>query len=80
MEPMSAFSAVAFDLDGTLIDSEAGLTASMNAARQELCLPSRPAQELAAGIGWGVRHFVQVSFPEWSGVDIDRALACYRSH
>ena len=77
---MTSISAVAFDLDGTLIDSEAGLTASMNAARRDLGLPERSRHDLARGIGWGVRHFVEVSFPERSGRGIDEALACYRGH
>ena len=79
---MAPISAIAFDLDGTLIDSEAGLTGSMNAARIELGLPEQSRALLAEGIGWGVRHFVAVSFPEFRGdsAALDRALDCYRSH
>ena len=77
---MSLISAIAFDLDGTLIDSEAGLTGSMNAARTELGLPALSRETLAHGIGWGVRHFVRVSFPEFCDAEVDRALACYRRH
>ncbi len=77
---MTSISAVAFDLDGTLIDSEAGLTASMNAARRELGLPEQSRERLARGIGWGIRHFVEVSFPELSGAHVESALACYRKH
>jgi phosphoglycolate phosphatase len=79
-ETMTSISAVAFDLDGTLIDSEAGLTASMNAARRELGLPEQSRERLARGIGWGIRHFVEVSFPELSGAHVESALACYRKH
>jgi phosphoglycolate phosphatase len=79
-ETMTSISAVAFDLDGTLIDSEAGLTASMNAARRDLGLPEQSRERLARGIGWGIRHFVEVSFPELSGAHVESALACYRKH
>ena len=79
-ETMTSISAVAFDLDGTLIDSEAGLAASMNAARRELGLPEQSRERLARGIGWGIRHFVEVSFPELIGAQVESALACYRKH
>jgi phosphoglycolate phosphatase len=51
--------AVLFDLDGTLVDSLADLTASVNALLGEFGRPELAQSEVAAAIGQGARNLVQ---------------------
>jgi phosphoglycolate phosphatase len=66
-----------FDLDGTLIDSEAGIVNSIQYALSRLGAPSPPREELRAWIGPPLR----VTFPLALGDDlqaIERAVDYYR--
>ncbi len=48
-----------FDLDGTLVDTLADLTDSMNAALGQLDLPARSADECCRFIGHGLRQYAE---------------------
>ncbi len=68
---------ILFDLDGTLIDSEAGIVNSICYALERLGAPSPPREELRAWIGPPLR----VTFPLALGDDlvaIERAVDLYR--
>ena len=68
---------ILFDLDGTLIDSEAGIVNSIQYALSRLGAPSPPREELRAWIGPPLR----VTFPLVLGDDlaaVERAVDFYR--
>ena len=68
---------ILFDLDGTLIDSEAGIANSIQYALERLGAPSPPREELRAWIGPPLR----VTFPLALGDDleaVERAVDYYR--
>ena len=68
---------ILFDLDGTLIDSEAGIVNSIRHALERLGAPIPPREELRAWIGPPLR----VTFPLVLGDDlaaIERAVDYYR--
>ena len=50
--------AVLFDLDGTLADTLADITASLNVALAAFGLPAVSQQAAAACVGWGVRRLL----------------------
>ena len=53
-----------FDLDGTLVDSRDDLVRAVNLARRDFALPPRPAGEIVACIGDGVRALIERAVPE----------------
>ena len=54
-----AFEHVAFDLDGTLIDSRADLAAAVNHVLRDLGLPEQPPETLYRYVGEGARVLVE---------------------
>lgn len=72
---MSGIRAVAFDLDGTLIDSRHDLAAAVNGLRGELGLAALPLGEVVAKVGRGARNLVRRTLPpEIAGEDFERAF------
>jgi len=74
-----------FDLDGTLVDSRADLTTSINLMLDELGRAPLPLERVVTLIGEGVRLLVeralrttQASAPQ--DAEIDRATEIYRRH
>lgn len=73
--------AVAFDLDGTLIDSRRDLTTAVNRLRGDLGLPSLPLEGVLAMVGEGARLLVERALgPGFSEDEIDRALESFYGH
>jgi len=74
---MSQFSCILFDLDGTLIDSLAGIE---YAAQQsvEKVLPGRRMGSLRSCIGPPMRIIFSQSFPDLSAFDLDQLEICFR--
>ena len=77
------FKALLFDLDGTLVDSRADITNSVNYTLQELELPTLPAEKIHGFIGEGVRLLLGRALNEIrqmpaSEADIDAALTVYQ--
>jgi len=72
-----------FDLDGTLIDSRADLTAGINHMRTHYNLEPLPLETVSGYIGDGVRKLVERSL-QGADVDVEEALrinkAYYYSH
>ena len=83
-QPISMkFKALLFDLDGTLADSRADITNSVNYTLQELELPTLPDEMIHGFIGEGVRLLLgralnHIRQTQASEAEIDAALAVYQ--
>lgn len=67
--------AIAFDLDGTLVDSREDLAAGVNAVRLELGLVPLEVPRVVEMVGKGARHLVRRALPdEIEGEAFDRAF------
>ncbi len=78
---MNRFAALAFDLDGTLIDSRRDITTAVNRTRAELALPPVPLEAVVTMVGEGARLLVERALgPGFSAQQIDQALARYLGH
>jgi phosphoglycolate phosphatase len=70
-----------FDWDGTLMDSEAHIVASMEAAINEMKLERLSQDVIRNIIGLGMREAVHALYPEHRDEDFLQAfIAAYRSH
>lgn len=67
------FSAVAFDLDGTLVDTAPDLAAAANAVLEALGYPPLATRRIESLIGAGIEHMVWGSLAESTGRDPDSA-------
>lgn len=89
------YSAVLFDLDGTLVDSIPDLAASVNAMLQEMELPELSIEKISTFLGKGRDHLLKLSLNEASrqqnetktldtavGVDVDfeKAIELFTKH
>ena len=70
---------IIFDLDGTLIDSRADLTAGINHMRLHYGLDPLPIETVSGYIGNGVRLLVERSL-QGVDVDVDEALAINKDY
>jgi phosphoglycolate phosphatase len=71
------FRAVFFDFDGTLADSYAAITASLNHVRAYHGLPPLPEAAVRPLVGRGLEHLLQDCIP---GCDLPADVARYREH
>ena len=76
---------IAFDLDGTLIDSRADLTTAVNLMRQRFGLPPLPLATVTSYVGDGIHKLVARSLAAGSPrPDIEQAVKvmqeCYAAH
>lgn len=62
--PAPPIDAIAFDLDGTLVDSREDLAAGVNAVRLELGLVPLEVPRVVEMVGKGARHLVRRALPE----------------
>lgn len=70
-----------FDLNGTLVDSCADLTAAVNHMRAGLALPPLPEATVMPMLGNGMRRLTERALPDApAGTDIDAALDCLREY
>jgi phosphoglycolate phosphatase len=75
---MTTLSSLAFDLDGTLIDSRGDIRTAVNHLRAEFELPTLSLAEVGAMVGEGARVLVRRALPpEFSRDAIDAALGRY---
>src|SRR5216684_4776747 len=71
------FRAIVFDLDGTLVDSYAAITASVNHVRAIHNLPPLSESEVRRHVGRGPVHLLRHTVPD---IDLDADLARYKTH
>lgn len=79
------YSCLLFDLDGTLVDSRADLTTSINLMLDELGRAPLPTERAVTFVGEGVRLLIQRALratQEWEPQDaeVDHATEIYRRH
>lgn len=76
-----AIRTILFDLDGTLLDTLADLTASVNYAMERFALPTLPAAQVRRCLGRGIRYLVACCVPGGEAhpefQDIFRAFRSY---
>lgn len=76
-----SYSAVLFDLDGTLLDTLCDLAAAANATLAHFGCPARTLDEVRAFVGNGVGVLVDKALPEGhTAQQHERALAWFRSY
>jgi phosphoglycolate phosphatase len=61
--------AILFDLDGTLVDTLADVTAIMNSILKDRGFPLRTSEEMRLFMGWGAREMARLSLPEEAQTD-----------
>lgn len=75
---MNEIAALAFDLDGTLIDSRRDLAGAVNEVRRELGFEPLEVPEIVAMVGRGARVLVRRALPdEVAGAAFDAAFATF---
>ena len=73
------FQNIIFDLDGTLVDSLAGIEASMTHALRD-CLPTGAPEDLRSRIGPPIPEMFSRLFPHFDADRIKRLVAAFREH
>src|ERR1043165_2284773 len=76
-DTIRAFAGVIFDFDGTLADSFAAITCSVNHVRGEYNLPPLPVDEVKRHVGRGAEYLLEHTVPAGNLAD---KLASYRAH
>ena len=74
---MPRFRAVLFDFDGTLADSYAAITASVNHVLQHHGRPTLTEEKVRTLVGHGLQQLMNTILP---GIDADAAAKLYREH
>ena len=75
------FDTVIFDLDGTILDTLADLTDSVNFALSKNNLPCRSTEEIRAFVGNGIRLLIERAVPENTPtVVVDNCFADFKAH
>ena len=69
-----------FDLDGTLLDTDADLAGSVNAARAGLALEPLPVGAIHRHIGWGLGHLLAHTIPEGMHARLPEAREHFHAH
>ena len=69
---------VAFDMDGTLIDSAADIGAAVNRMRVSFGLKELPRESVVRMVGSGARVLVARALADTPGADLDEAFRRYR--
>jgi phosphoglycolate phosphatase len=77
MSRLPKFRAVLFDLDGTLADSYAAITASVNHVLQHHGRPTLTEEQVRSLVGHGLEHLMAQILP---GIDPKAAAVLYREH
>src|SRR6266516_602828 len=76
-ETLQHFQVVLFDFDGTLADSYAAITASVNHVREHYGKSALVVDEVKCHVGRGAEYLLTCTV---SGGDLNEDLKCYRVH
>jgi len=72
---------ILFDLDGTLLETLADLTDSVNYALRQYGCPSRTIEQVRQAVGTGARNLIVLSLPGTENdPSVDQVLATYQAH
>src|ERR1044072_8410033 len=74
------FDLIVFDWDGTLVDSTAHITRSIQAACRDLGSPVPAAEAASSAFGLGRRAALQIAAPSLDPVEYPRLAEFYRFH
>lgn len=74
------FELIVFDWDGTLMDSEAHIVASMERALEDLALPALPKESIRNIIGLGLFEALSQLMPSQSQATYQEVIDRYRYH
>jgi phosphoglycolate phosphatase len=72
------FDTVIFDLDGTLVDTVADVTAGVNHALEILGFSPLSVEEVKKAVGPGKEEFVRILFPDDANPDVESFLTLFR--
>ncbi|MBQ6466305.1 MAG: HAD family hydrolase [Oscillospiraceae bacterium] len=73
-----SYSAVFFDMDGTVLDTLGDLHAATNACLRQFGRPERTPDEVRRFVGNGSRRLLEQAMPDADAATIDAALAWYK--
>ena len=73
-----SYSAILFDMDGTVLDTLGDLHAAANACLRRYGYPERTLAEVRRFVGNGSRRLLELSMPGASAALLDEALAWYK--
>ena len=71
---------ILFDLDGTLLDTLADLTDSVNYVLAQYGFPARTQEEVRTFVGNGARRLIALSVPEGQDALVDAVLKTYQAY
>ena len=77
---MSKIKLIAFDLDGTLLDTLGDLHGAVNAALAHFGYPTRTLEEVRRFVGNGAENQIRLSLPEDRKEDLPQVLAAYKPY
>ncbi|MEE1063224.1 MAG: HAD-IIIA family hydrolase [Paludibacteraceae bacterium] len=78
---MPKYTAIIFDLYGTLMNTLDDLTISTNHALSQMGFPTRTIDEVRQFLGNGVRKLIEMALPEKTTEDtIERTISCFLQH
>lgn len=74
------YSAIFFDLDGTVVDSLQDIVDAVNHTMDRFGLPRHTPDALKPHLGWGVGHLMRAILPDLSQARVDEVLDHYRPY
>jgi phosphoglycolate phosphatase len=77
---MNGYSLVAFDLDGTLLDTLDDLTSAVNAALKEYAFPLRTKAQVCAFIGNGIKNLIERAIGEKDHPLFERVFSYFKGY
>ncbi len=78
--PPKNYLLLAYDFDGTLVDTKEDIALSVNLALVELGLPEREREEIYSFVGHGVLSLMKKALGESDRCDVDSAVNVFRKH
>ncbi len=78
---MKQITTIVFDMDGTVLNTVADLTVSVNYVLERFGMPGHTEEEYKKFFGSGIRYALECAVPEGTGSDvIDKMLPVFKEH